>query len=68
MRKVEYWQWRYRDPKTGRMCRTRILLTEEQAAKYPQAERIGSTMLLLAVDEPEFEETTPGVRQPKEPD
>jgi len=47
---VEYWRWRYRDPNTGRICRTLFQLTAEEAAKYPEAERIEGTMLLREVD------------------
>jgi hypothetical protein len=47
---VEYWQWRYRDAGTGRACRTTFRLTAEEAAAYPQAERIEGTLLLREVD------------------
>jgi hypothetical protein len=50
---VEYWRWRYRDPNTGRICRTLFQLTAEEAAKYPEAERIEGTMLLREVDVPD---------------
>jgi hypothetical protein len=67
MKKVEYWRWRYRDPTTDRMCRTRFHMTEQQAAKaYPGAERVDGTMLLLEPDE--FVDTTPGVHHPTKPD
>ena len=67
MTKVEYWGWRYRDPKTGRMCRTKTHMTEEQAAKaHPGAKRVDGTMLLLAVED--FVDTTPGVHHPITPD
>ena len=59
MKQVEYWRWRYRDPKTGRMCRTMFQLTAEEAAKYPDAERIEGSMLLRDVDEDE--DTEPAV-------
>ena len=51
MKQVEYWRWRYRDPQTGRVCRTMFQLTAEEAAKYPEAERIPGSMLLKDVDE-----------------
>jgi hypothetical protein len=50
---VEYWRWRYRDPNTGRICRTLFQLTAEEAAKYPEAERIEGTLLLREVDVPD---------------
>jgi hypothetical protein len=51
MKQVAYWRWRYRDPQTGRICRTMFQLTAEEAAKYPEAERIPGSMLLKDVDE-----------------
>ena len=51
MKQVEYWRWRYRDPQTGRVCRTMFQLTAEEASKYPEAERIPGSMLLKDVDE-----------------
>jgi len=50
---VELWQWRYRDASTGRACRTAFRLTAEEAAKYPQAERIEGTLVLRHVDLPQ---------------
>ena len=61
MKKVEYWRWRYRDPKTGRICRTMFQMSAEEATKYPGAERIDGSMLLREVDEPEFADTAPRV-------
>ena len=66
MKLVEYWRWRYRDPKTGRICRTGIHMTELQAAQYMDARRIEGTKLLVAVED--FADTTPGVHHPLEPD
>ena len=60
---VEYWRWRYRDPVTGRICRTLFQLSEKEAAKLPQAERIEGSMLLREVDADEFPVTVPGVRR-----
>ena len=60
-KKIEYWRWRYRDPQTGRVCRTLFQLTAEEAAEYPQAERIEGTMLLREVEESDFADTTPRV-------
>jgi hypothetical protein len=58
---VEYWRWRYRDPKTGRMCRTLFQLSEREAAELPQAQRIEGSMLLREVDADDFPDTGPEV-------
>ena len=60
---VEYWRWRYRDPKTGRMCRTLFQLSEREAAELPQAERIEGSMLLREVDGDDFPDTGPEVHR-----
>lgn len=60
MNQVEYWRWRYRDPETGRVCRTTFQLTADEAAKYPCAERIRGTMLLRDVEDDSFVETARG--------
>lgn len=59
---VEYWRWRYRDPQTGRICRTVFQLSEEEARELPEAERIEGSMLLREVDADEFPDTGPEVR------
>jgi len=59
---VEYWRWRYRDPKSGRVCRTLFQLTEQEAARLPEAERIEGSMLLREVDADDFADTGPEVR------
>lgn len=64
MKQVEYWRWRYRDPQSGRICRTMFQLTAEEAAKYPEAVRIPDSMLLREVDEADFAETMPRVFRP----
>ena len=51
---VEYWRWRYRDSKTGRVCRTLFQLTEAEAQALPQAERIPGSMLLREVEADDF--------------
>jgi len=62
MKLVEYWRWRYRDPKTGRVGRTAFRMTpEEVARRYPGAERIEGSMTLREVDESAFDDTSPGV-------
>ncbi len=57
-RQTEYWRWRYRDAKTGMICRTPYQMTAEQAAEYSEAVRIPGTMSLRAVDD-DFADTTP---------
>ena len=61
MELVEYWRWRYRDPKTGRVCRTLFQLTEAEARKLPEAERIPGSMLLREVEADDFPDTGPDV-------
>jgi hypothetical protein len=61
MKQVEYWRWRYRDPQTGRVCRTMFQLTAEEAAKYPEAERIAGSMLVRDVEDSLFADTRPRV-------
>ena len=58
---VEYWRWRYRDAKTGRMCRTLFQLSEREAAKLSEAQRIEGSMLLREVDADDFPDTGPEV-------
>ena len=58
---VEYWRWRYRDPQTGRVCRTLFQLSEREAAALPEAERIEGSMLLREVDGDDFPDTGPEV-------
>ena len=60
---VEYWRWRYRDPKTGRMCRTLFQLSEREAKALPQAERIEGSMLLREVEADDFPDTGPEVHR-----
>ena len=60
---VEYWRWRYRDPKTGRVCRTLFQLSEREAAALPEAERIEGSMLLREVDGDDFPDTGPEVHR-----
>jgi hypothetical protein len=67
MKFVECWRWRYRDPISGRVCRTMYALSAEEAAKLPQAEPIANTLILREVDEPEFADTLPEVGTPPSP-
>ena len=55
MKTIEYWRWRYRDVRTGQICRTMFQLTAEEAAAYPEAERIDGSMLLREVDDDDVE-------------
>ena len=51
MKTVEYWCWYYRDPQLGCLRRTAVALTAEEAAGYPQAERIAGTLSLREIDD-----------------
>jgi len=51
MKMVEYWRWRYRDPQLGCIRRTTVGLTEEEAASYPEAERIEGSLTLREVND-----------------
>jgi hypothetical protein len=62
MKKVEYWRWRYRNPKTGEINRTMFQMTAAEASRYPEAERIDGTMLLREVED-DFHDTLPAVRE-----
>ena len=64
MKQVEYWRWRYWDPKTGRICRTMFQLTAGEATKYQDAVRINGTMLLREVED-DFVETSQGEFLPR---
>ncbi|MEO7337653.1 MAG: hypothetical protein ABIV63_13830 [Caldimonas sp.] len=55
---VEYWRWRYRDAQTGRICRTMFQLTADEAARYPEAERIPGSMLLRDVEDASIPRTS----------
>ena len=44
-KQVEYWRWGYRDVQTGRICRTTVACTADEArSRYPDAEHIEGTM------------------------
>lgn len=61
MKRVEYWIWRYRDPKTGYMRRTRFPLSASEAASlHPEAERIEGTMTLRELYDEE-RDTVPSI-------
>ena len=64
MKLVEYWRWRYRNPATGRICRTMFQMTAEEAADlYPDPQRIEGSMTLREIDE-DAVDTTPDVFRP----
>jgi len=64
MKLVECWRWRFRDPASGRMCRTMYPISEEEARKFPQAERVPGTLIMREVDEIDFADTLPFVGAP----
>ena len=64
MKLVECWRWRFRDPASGRMCRTMYPISEEEARKFPQAERVPGTLIMREVDEIDFADTLPSVGVP----
>ena len=69
MKMVEYWRWRYRDPQLGCIRRTTAAMTEEEAASYPQAERIEGSLTLREVDDdagenPHVQSDTPNAAGP----
>ncbi len=66
MKQVEYWRWRYRDLRSGDIRRTMFQLTAEEAAKYPEAERIAGSMLLREVEDSGFADTRPQVARPSD--
>jgi hypothetical protein len=51
MKTVEYWRWRYRDAQLGCIRWTRVALTEQEAAAYPEAERIDGTWCLREIED-----------------
>jgi len=61
MKLVECWRWRFRDPCSGRMCRTMYAISEEEARKFPHAERVPGTLIMREVDEFDFADTMPDV-------
>lgn len=65
MKLVECWRWRFRDPASGRLCRTMYAISEEEARKFPNAERLPGTLIMREVDEPDFADTVPGIGCPQ---
>ena len=64
MKLVECWRWRFRDSKSGRMCRTMYALCEEEAKTFPEAERIPGTLVMREVHDNDFSDTLPEVSCP----
>lgn len=55
------WRWRFRDPASGCVRRTMHAISEEEARKFPQAERMPGTLIIREVDEIDFADTLPSV-------
>ena len=55
--RVECWRWRYRDARTGRICRTTFVLSAEQASGLMDAQRIPGSMSMR--DVADFADTMP---------
>ena len=64
MKLVECWRWRFRDPGSGRMCRTMYAISEEEARKFPHAERVPGTLILREVDDVDAAGTLPRIGLP----
>jgi len=64
MKLVECWRWRFRDPASGRVRRTMYAISEEEARKLLQAERVPGTRIMREVDEIDFADTLPSVGVP----
>jgi hypothetical protein len=68
MKLLECWRWRYRDPATGRICRTLRVLSDDEARQFPERERIPGTLMLREVDDQaDFADTEPWIGSPGEP-
>ena len=61
MKLVECWRWRFRDPASRRMCRTMYAISEDEARKFPHAERVPGTLIMREDDQADFAETLPGI-------
>ncbi|MEO5843417.1 MAG: hypothetical protein ABIQ33_01110 [Caldimonas sp.] len=64
MKHIECWRWRFRDPISGRVCRTMYAISEEEARRFPQAERVAGTRILREVDDIDFADTIPEIDFP----
>jgi len=59
MKTIEYWMWRYKDPRSGETRRTAFPLSASEAAdRYPDAQRIEGTMTLREVYDHERDTVT----------
>ena len=67
MKVVECWRWRFRDPASGRVCRTMYAISEEEARKFPHAERVPGTLILREVDAVDAAGTLPRIGLPSAP-
>jgi len=67
IKKVETWRWRYRDPQSGRTRRTLEPMSEQEARKFPAAERIEGTRLVREGHD-DFADTLPRVFRPEKPE
>ena len=57
----QYWQWRYRDLESGQIHETTVQLTEEEATRLAEAEKIEGSMSLVEMDLDECPETGPEI-------
>ena len=64
MKPLQHWRWRFRDPQTGQALRTKFPLTAKEAERFPGAERIEGSMVLINVQE-DFADTMPRVFRPE---
>jgi len=46
------------------MCRTMYAISEDEARKFPQAERIAGTLIMREVDDFDFADTMPQIGVP----
>jgi hypothetical protein len=63
IKKVETWRWRYRDPQSGRTRRAADPMSEQQARRFPEAERIEGSRIVREIQE-DFADTLPSVLRP----
>ena len=64
MKPLPHWRWRFRHPKTGMPVRTKFPLTPQEAERFPGAERIEGSMVVIDVQE-DFADTMPRVFRPE---
>ena len=61
MKIVGHWRSRYQHLARGEVRRANPAVTEEEAAERREADRLNDSIALIPIDDPKFEETTPGV-------